>query len=118
MTNDEQMPTKAIQHPSPRRCLVTCLLAFTTLALAQQTPPAETPSAPSCPARPAPPPPDFAAARRLMQQCKIDEAISQLQALQANAPEAKGLDLELGTAYYKKGEYAKAVESLKKASSP
>ena len=52
-----------------------------------------------------------------MQQGKIDEAISQLQTLQADTPELKGLDLELGTAYYKKGEYAKAIDSLKKASS-
>jgi tetratricopeptide (TPR) repeat protein len=117
MTNGEQMPTKAIEHPSARRCLVACLLAFTTLAVAEQTPPVQVPSAPSSQARPAPPPSDFAAARLLMQQGKIDEAISQLQTLQANAPEAKGLDLELGTAYYKKGEYAKAIESLKKASS-
>ncbi len=50
-----------------------------------------------------------------MQQGKIDEAISELQGLQANAPDAKGLDLELGTAYYKRGDYAKAIDSLKKA---
>ena len=50
-----------------------------------------------------------------MQQGKIDEAISQLQALQANAPEAKGLDLELGTAYYKKGEFELAVRALQRA---
>jgi tetratricopeptide (TPR) repeat protein len=60
--------------------------------------------------------PDFTKARLLMQQGKIDEAISQLQALQADAPAAKGLDLELGTAYYKKSDFPKAIEYLKKAS--
>ncbi len=104
---------KKTPHFSISRCswVTACALAFTTFALAQQTAPA--PSAPSTQVQPAP---DFAATRLLMQQGKIDEAISQLQTLQANTPELKGLDLELGTAYYKKGEYAKAIESLKKAS--
>lgn len=51
-----------------------------------------------------------------MQQGKIDEAISQLQALQTDVPETRGLDLELGTAYYKKSDFPKAIEYLKKAS--
>jgi tetratricopeptide (TPR) repeat protein len=95
------------------RCswVAACALAFTSIALAQQT--VTAPPAPSTRVQPAS---DFAAARLLMQQGKIDEAISQLQTLQANTPELKGLDLELGTAYYKKGEYAKAIEFLKKAS--
>ncbi len=57
----------------------------------------------------------FAEARRLMQQGKLDDAIAELQALAASNPGMKGLDLELGTAYYKKSDYVKAIASLKKA---
>jgi tetratricopeptide (TPR) repeat protein len=101
-------------HFPVSRCswVTACALVFTTIALAQQ--PAPAPSAPSSQVQPTS---DFAAARLLMQQGRIDEAISQLQTLQASAPETKGLDLELGTAYYKKGEFAKAIESLKKSAS-
>ena len=102
--NNEQIPTQALKLYATSRCLVACVLAFTTIAVAQQPVPVQPPS-------------DFTAARLLMQQGKIDDAISELQTLQANTPELKGLDLELGTAYYKKGEYAKAIESLKKATS-
>ncbi len=59
--------------------------------------------------------PDFTDARRLMQQGKYDQAIAQLQELSAKDPGLKGLPHELGTAYYKKGDYMKAVESLKAA---
>ena len=59
--------------------------------------------------------PDFTDARRLMQQGKYDQAIAQLQELSAKDPGLKGLTHELGTAYYKKGDYMKAVESLKAA---
>jgi tetratricopeptide (TPR) repeat protein len=62
------------------------------------------------------PVPDLAKARLLMQQGKIDDAILQLQALQVNAPTTPGLDLELGSAYYKKSDFPKAIEYLKKAS--
>lgn len=50
-----------------------------------------------------------------MRQGKVDEAIAELQTIQAAAPDTKGLDLELGTAYYKKSDYVKAIASLKKA---
>lgn len=50
-----------------------------------------------------------------MQQGKIDEAISELQGIEARDPGAKGVDFEIGTAYYKKSDYPKAVEYLKKA---
>jgi tetratricopeptide (TPR) repeat protein len=113
--NDEQMRTKGINRQPACRWLAACLLAFTAVALAQKTTPAQAPSTQPSQVSPAPGS-DFAAARLLMQQGKIDEAISQLQALQATTPDVKGLDLELGTAYYKKGDYAKAIESLKKAS--
>ncbi|MGA8273012.1 MAG: tetratricopeptide repeat protein [Candidatus Sulfotelmatobacter sp.] len=58
---------------------------------------------------------DRAPARKLMEDGKFDEAIANLQALQANNPAAKGIDLELGTAYYKKSDFPKAIEYLKKA---
>jgi tetratricopeptide (TPR) repeat protein len=59
--------------------------------------------------------PDFAEARRLMQHGKYDQAISQLQELSAKEPGLKGLPHELGTAYYKKGDYIKAIDSFKAA---
>src|SRR5207253_8389954 len=60
-------------------------------------------------------PPDFTDARRLMQQGKYDQAIAQLQELSAKGPGLKGLPHELGIAYYKKGDYIKAMDSLKAA---
>lgn len=59
--------------------------------------------------------PDFTSARRLMQQGKFDDAISQLQEMSAKDPNLKGLAHELGVAYYKKGDFPKAIEFLKKA---
>ena len=73
----------------------------------------------SVPAAPAAPVADssaeFAQARKLMQQGKVDEAISQLRALESRDPSTKGLALELGTAYYKKSDYLNAIQYLKKA---
>jgi tetratricopeptide (TPR) repeat protein len=71
--------------------------------------PAEAPTAKAAPSA------DFAEARRLMQEGKFDDAISRLQEEGARNPELKGLNHELGTAYYKKGDYAKAIEFLQKA---
>jgi tetratricopeptide (TPR) repeat protein len=48
-----------------------------------------------------------------MEQGKFDDAIAELEHMQASNP--KGLNHELGTAYYKKGDYVKAIESFKKA---
>ena len=50
-----------------------------------------------------------------MQQGKIDDGIAELRSLQTSNPNLKGLDLELGTAYYKKSDYVKAVDFLTKA---
>jgi tetratricopeptide (TPR) repeat protein len=93
-----------------RRCAYGALiLAMYASAQAQQN---DLPSAPKAgTAAPA----DFADARALMQKGKIDEAIAQLQNLEAQAPATKGLALELGTAYYKKSDFPKAIEYLKKA---
>jgi tetratricopeptide (TPR) repeat protein len=57
----------------------------------------------------------FTEAHRLMQQGKYDEALKQLQALAAQNPNIEGLHHELGAAYYKKGNYPKAVEEFKQA---
>ena len=57
----------------------------------------------------------FAEARGLAEQGKFDEAIAQLEALAAKQPDAKGLAHEQGIVYYKKGDYLKAMASLRKA---
>jgi tetratricopeptide (TPR) repeat protein len=57
----------------------------------------------------------FAQARKLLQQGKTDEAIAQLQQLANQQPSLRGLSHELGVAYYKNGDYMKAVESFKAA---
>src|SRR6516164_11527434 len=61
------------------------------------------------PAAPAAPDPAYDPARKLLQQGKYDEAIAALTALQSQTPPPKGLDHELGVAYYKKGDYPNAV---------
>jgi tetratricopeptide (TPR) repeat protein len=58
---------------------------------------------------------DFSHARSLMEHGKVDEAIAELQGFQRIAPNTKGIDLELGTAYYKKSDFVKAIASLKNA---
>src|SRR5580692_5539969 len=83
--------------------------AFPFSVLAQQSAPA-TPAAPVAESSAA-----FAQARKLVQQGKVDEAISQLRAMESRDPSIKGLDLELGTAYYKKSDYPNAIQYLKKA---
>jgi tetratricopeptide (TPR) repeat protein len=94
--------------------LAVFLGAFSGIGAAQQSPPPDTPSS-QPPQAPAPASPEFAEARKLMQQGKVDEAIAQLQTLETREPAAKGLALEMGTAYYKKSDFPKAIESLKKA---
>ena len=85
--------------------------ACSPLGLAQQPNP---PAAPST--QPASPfAPEFAQSRKLTQQGKLDDAIAELLSLEANNPSMKGLDLELGAAFYKKSDYSKAIEYLKKA---
>jgi tetratricopeptide (TPR) repeat protein len=60
-------------------------------------------------------PADFTGARKLMQQGKLEEAIAELQKVEAHDPATKGLALELGTAYYRKNDFPLAIEYLKKA---
>jgi tetratricopeptide (TPR) repeat protein len=83
-------------------------------ATAQQTgvPPAPSPAlAPPQSASTA----DFTHARALVQQGKLDEAIAELQTMEGGNPQLKGLDLEIGTVYYKKSDYPRAIEYLNKA---
>src|SRR5438094_1495514 len=61
------------------------------------------------------PSPTFAEPRRLMEQGRFDDAITDLQRLAAQNSPPKGVSHELGVAYYKKGDYPKAIESLRKA---
>jgi tetratricopeptide (TPR) repeat protein len=87
-----------------------CLWGFSASGFAQQT------AAPDLPLQASSSSPsEFAETRKLMQQGKIDEAIADLQTLEARDPAARGLTLELGTAYYKKSDFPKAIEYLKKA---
>jgi tetratricopeptide (TPR) repeat protein len=94
--------------------LATLLGATSATGIAQQAAPFEAPSPQAAPF-PAAVPPEFAEARKLMQQGKADDAIVDLQNLEAHDPSAKGLALELGTAYYKKSDFVKAIAYLKKA---
>ncbi|MGA9134289.1 MAG: tetratricopeptide repeat protein [Candidatus Sulfotelmatobacter sp.] len=92
--------------------LAGCLWTFSPHGFAQQS----MPDAPADQASVSLLTADLASAHKLMQEGKFDQAIGDLQSLQASHPEAKGLDLELGTAYYKKSDFPKAIEYLKKAS--
>jgi len=89
--------------------ILACLMVRSNI-LAQSAAPMAAPRPQTTKSRP-----DFSHARSLMQQGKLDDAIAELQTLQASDPNAKGIDLELGAAYYKKSDYTRAVESLKKA---
>jgi len=103
----EPMGYSATPHVS---WIAAILISISALGVAQQTTVPEAPSA-QAPQAPA----EFAQARKLMQQGKVDEAIAQLQTVEASDPATKGLALELGTSYYKKSDYVKAIAYLKKA---
>ena len=85
------------------------LVALCSIGVSQQAGPPEIPAGSATTA------PDFSNARKLMQQGKPDEAIAELQGIEARDPGAKGVAFEIGTAYYKKSDFPKAVEYLKKA---
>jgi tetratricopeptide (TPR) repeat protein len=94
--------------------LLVFLLAGCTWLPAQTTAsstPAPTPQAPKAPTGDS----DFAAARKLSQQGKYDEAIALLQPMAGLTPKPAGLAHELGTVYYKKGDYLKAADHLKQS---
>ena len=58
---------------------------------------------------------DYSHANQLLQQGKYDDAIAELQQVSAAHPGTAGIEHELGTAYYQKGDYPHAIESLKQA---
>jgi tetratricopeptide (TPR) repeat protein len=90
--------------------LLLILLALSVVSAGQQSEAATSPAAPK-PAATA----DFSQARKLVQEGKLDDAIAQLHALEAQDPAPKGLALELGTAYYRKNDFPQAIEYLRKA---
>jgi tetratricopeptide (TPR) repeat protein len=58
---------------------------------------------------------NFDDARRLLQQGKFEDALTELHNVEANHPTMKGLVRELGVAYYKKNDFVSAITYLKKA---
>lgn len=60
-------------------------------------------------------PDPLADARRLIDAGKFDEAIQKLGAIQQQHPETKGLQYQLGVAYYRKGDFAQAQSALARA---
>src|ERR1700758_4834487 len=88
--------------------------ASTVVGFAQQSAPPEAPSTTHLQAPPSTPS-EFAEARKLMQSGKLDDASAEWQAVEARDPAVKGLALEMGAAYYKKSDFPKAIEYLKKA---
>ena len=86
------------------------LMASSLVSVAQDAATSRPSSAPATSA-----PAEFAEARKLMQQGKVDEAIADLKSAEAKDSAAKGLALELGTAYYKKSDFPNAIQYLKKA---
>jgi len=94
--------------------LMAFLWTYSAAALAQQSTLPEAPSTPPAQASSSAPA-EFSQARKLMQQGKPDEAIAELQSIESRDPATKGLALEMGTAYYKKSDFPKAIEYLKKA---
>lgn len=91
------------------KLIAVCLLAAAILGAAQdQSAKAAAPAQPSMDS-------PFASARTLLQQGKYDEALAQLHALAASQSGLKGVPHEFGAAYYKKGDYLLAIESLKGA---
>src|SRR5882757_5653046 len=91
-------------------CMV---VALSSLSVAQQPPSSNATGAQTTPSFSTRP--DFSHARALMRQGKLDDAIAELESLEASVPSTKGLDLELGIAYYKKSDYVKAIGFLKTA---
>jgi len=93
---------------------IVLLIPLAAIAGAAQTAsaPAQVPTSSSAPQTAAS---SVTHARRLTEQGKFDEAIAELQQLSEKNPGTKGLSRELGIAFYKKGDYPKAIDSLKKA---
>jgi tetratricopeptide (TPR) repeat protein len=101
------------------------VLGDRSFSLAQSAQPSQVPGSGDASPRPAPDEspksarkpssPEFEQSRKLLQEGKYDEALAVLNDFREKYPGTPGLSHELGLAYYKKGEYLKAAESLKKA---
>ncbi len=89
--------------------------SYPTLAQSEPAAPAHASKEAQLPSPETPSSSAFDAARKLMQEGKYDEALSELQALATQNPKLAGLSHELGAAYYKKGDYLKATGYLKQA---
>jgi tetratricopeptide (TPR) repeat protein len=98
---------------TPFKLMGVILLAASSLALIQS--PGSQADAGGQSAQPQASQSDFFEARRLVQQGKYDQAIAELEALEVRNPALKELPRELGVAYFRKGDYAQASTSLKKA---
>src|SRR5690348_8728585 len=59
--------------------------------------------------------PDLKHASTLIEKRQYFDAIAELQALKVQDPRQKGVDHELGAAYYKLGDYTHANEALQRA---
>ena len=57
----------------------------------------------------------YSAAHKLLEQGKFAEAVAELQLVEKRNPAQNGLARELGIAYYRQGDYLKAIASFKKA---
>src|ERR1700690_4444461 len=88
--------------------LIVFLLAGATSVFAQAPPAAATPETTN---------PAFANERRLLQQGKFADALGELETLQKQDAQMKGLNHEFGVAYYKKDDYMNAITTLEKAQS-
>jgi tetratricopeptide (TPR) repeat protein len=102
-----------MKRPLSMRSLFMVAALLVTNPLSGQTENAKAQSLPSAPSVSTDD--QFAGPRRLLQQGKNDEALAQLQQMAQTNPAMKGLSHELGAAYYKMGEYVKAIDALKKA---
>src|ERR1700731_3867198 len=99
----------------PPLLLVLLASALAMPLVSAQTTPQEPKLTVRSPATPAPggTQSEFSQARKLVQQGKYDQALDELNQLAKNHP--KGIDRELGFAYYSKGDFVEAMVSLKKA---
>jgi tetratricopeptide (TPR) repeat protein len=88
-------------------CLLTCLAFGGPRISAQQSPPSNSiaPTGNS----------SLQDAKSLIEAGKLDDAIAKLTELERADPQAKGVEHELGIAYYRKGDFAQAQAAFAKA---
>jgi tetratricopeptide (TPR) repeat protein len=94
--------------------LAIVLLACTTI-LPSQTQPTPAPSSGATTAKVTNVDPAIAAALKLAQQGKYDDALGELQELSIKSPRLEGLAHAQGMVYYAKGDYLKAAEYFQQA---